>query len=99
MIVLLRTPVFDRWLLSLKDDKGKARVLARLRGATMGNFGDSKPVGGGVSERRIDVGPGYRVYFMRRDKTVYVLLAGGDKSTQRRDISRALEMARAIRET
>lgn len=65
----------------------------------MGNFGDCKPVGGSVSEMRIDVGPGYRVYFMRRGKTVYVLLAGGDKSTQRSDISRALGMARTIRET
>ncbi len=64
----------------------------------MGNFGDCKPVGSGVSEMRIDVGPGYRIYFMRRDATVYVLLAGGDKSGQKRDIARALALARDIRE-
>jgi putative addiction module killer protein len=98
MIVFVRTPLFDGWLSALRDDRGKARILARLRSATMGNFGDCKPVGNGVSEMRIDVGPGYRIYFMRRDATVYVLLAGGDKSGQKKDIARALALARDIRE-
>lgn len=70
----------------------------RLQSAMFGNFGDCKPVGEGVSEMRIHVRPGYRVYFVRSGTTVYVLLAGGDKSTQKRDIGRALRMARDLKE-
>jgi len=98
MFVLLRSEEFDVWLAALADDKGKARILARLRSATFGNFGDCESVGEGVSEMRVHAGPGYRVYFMRTEQTVYLLLSGGDKSTQRKDISRAQKMARTVRE-
>ena len=96
MLVILRSVEFDAWLSALADAKGKARILARLRSAEFGNFGDCEPVGEGVSEMRVHVGPGYRVYFMRKGRTVYLLLTGGDKSTQSRDIARAKAMARAI---
>jgi putative addiction module killer protein len=86
------------WPANIKDAKAKARIIARLRSASLGNLGDCEAVGDGVSEMRIHVGPGYRVYFMRRDAVVHLLLMGGDKSTQIRDITRAKEMARAIRE-
>jgi putative addiction module killer protein len=73
--------------------------LTRLRGATLGNFSDCEPVGEGISEMRIHFGPGYRVYFVRTGATFYVLLAGGDKSSQRQDIARAKNMARELKET
>ncbi len=82
----------------LADTKAKARILARLRSATFGNFGDCEAVGEGVSEMRVHAGPGYRVYFTRKGATVYLLLAGGDKSTQKRDIARAKAMARELKE-
>jgi putative addiction module killer protein len=82
----------------LPDQKAKARILARLRSAMLGNFGDCEPVGEGVSEMRIHAGPGYRVYFLRTGATLYLLLAGGDKSSQKQDIIRAKEMARELRE-
>jgi putative addiction module killer protein len=85
-------------LSDLADTKAKARILARLRSATFGNFGDCEAVGEGVSEMRVHAGPGYRVYFTRKGATVYLLLAGGDKSTQKRDISRAKAMARELKE-
>jgi len=78
--------------------KAKARILARLRSATFGNFGDCEPVGEGVSEMRVHAGAGYRVYFARNGATVFVLLTGGDKSTQKRDIARAKAMARQLKE-
>jgi putative addiction module killer protein len=80
----------------LQDAKGKARIIARLESAAFGNFGDCKAVGGGVSEMRVHTGPGYRVYFTQRGTTVYVLLLGGDKATQKRDIKRAVRMARQL---
>jgi putative addiction module killer protein len=98
MFVVLRSEEFDAWLSALTDARGKARILARLRSATLGNLGDCEPVGEGVSEMRIHVGPGYRVYFLRKARTVYLLLTGGDKSTQSKDIARAKTMARAVRE-
>jgi putative addiction module killer protein len=98
MFVILRSGEFDVWLSELSDATGKARILARLRSAAFGNFGDCEPVGEGVSEMRVHVGPGYRVYFMRTERTVYLLLNGGDKSTQAKDIARAKTIARAIRE-
>lgn len=76
--------------------KAKARILSRLDAAAVGNFGDCKPVGQGVSEMRIHVGPGYRVYFMRRGSQVYLLLVGGSKASQKRDIKAALRMAREL---
>lgn len=96
MITLLRSDEFDAWLSGLKDKIGRARVIHRLRSAEHGNFGDSEPVGEGVSEMRIHVGPGYRVYYTRRATVVYLLLVGGDKSSQKRNIKRAIEMARSL---
>ena len=98
MITVVRTAVFDAWLSRLKDVRGKALLLARIRSAERGNFGDCESVGDGVSEMRIHYGPGYRVYFTRRDETVYVLLCGGTKRRQQRDIRRAREMARLLDE-
>lgn len=98
MLTFLRSSEFDVWLSGLTDQKGKARILARIAGATFGNFGDCKPVGDGVSEMRIHVGAGYRVYYIRAGDTVYVLLAGGKKSTQARDIKRAKDIARMWKE-
>ena len=91
-----RSEEFDGWLKALKDRTGKVRILHRLTAAQHGNFGDCEPVGGGVSEMRIHHGPGYRVYFTRIGKTIYFLLVGGDKSSQKRDIKRAIEMAQTI---
>jgi len=84
------------WLVGLKDHVGKAQIALRLDRAAKGNFGDCESVGEGVSEMRIHYGPGYRVYFTRRDSVVYLLLLGGDKSTQKRDIKHAIEMARIL---
>lgn len=89
MITFLRTPEFDEWLTKLKDQKGKARVLARIRSAEAGNFGDCEPVGEGISEMRIHVGAGYRAYYCRRGKVFYLLLCGGNKASQKRDIREA----------
>jgi putative addiction module killer protein len=94
---LLRSSDFDEWLSYLADQKAKARILARLTSATFGNFGDSEPVGEGVSERRIHVGAGYRVYYTRTGSTIYVLLAGGVKATQGKDIAKAKRMARDLK--
>ena len=96
MFALDKTESFNEWLNALKDKKGKARILARMTMAEQGNFGDVEPVGEGVSEMRIHVGPGYRVYFIKTDKTVICLLCGGDKSDQQKDIKRAKEMARSL---
>lgn len=92
----LRTSEFDAWLVALKDHLGKARILHRLRAAELGNFGDCTPVGDGVSEMRVHVGPGYRVYFAQRGAMIYWLLLGGDKSTQKRDIRRAKQMLKSL---
>jgi putative addiction module killer protein len=86
------TEVFDRWLKRLKDQRGRAKILARLDRLLEGNPGDVRWVGEGVTEMRIDFGPGYRVYFMRLGDT-YVMLAAGDKSSQQRDIAKAQQIA------
>ena len=91
-----RSDEFDSWLAALKDKLGRARIVHRIRSAEHGNFCDCEPVGEGVSEMRIHFGPGYRVYFTRRGEVIYLLLLGGDKSSQKRDIKRAIEMARAL---
>ena len=91
-----RSDIFDTWLAALKDKIGRARIVLRIRSAEHGNFGDCEPVGEGVSEMRIHFGPGYRVYFTRRGGVLYLLLLGGNKSSQKRDIKRAIEMARAL---
>ena len=96
MNTFLRSEEFDHWLLTLKDKIARARIIHRIRSAEMGNFGDSTPVGEGVSEMRIHVGPGYRLYYTRRGELVYLLLVGGDKSTQRRDIKRAIAIAHSL---
>ncbi len=93
MIELIKTSVFDAWLSGLRDRKAAWRVAARLDRLANGNPGDVKPVGGGLSEMRIDYGPGYRVYFMRRGPVLIVLLCGGDKSSQARDIEEAKKLA------
>ncbi len=91
-----RSEEFDAWLSNLKDKVGRARIILRIRSAEHGNFGDCEPVGEGVFEMRVHFGPGYRAYFTRRAKAVYLLLLGGDKSSQKRDIKRAIEMARTL---
>lgn len=96
MNTFLRTDEFDAWLATLKDKLGRARIAHRIRSAEHGNFGDCEPVGEGVSEMCIHFGPGYRVYYTRRGEVIYLLLLGGDKSSQKRDIKRAIEMARAL---
>ncbi|MFC4307618.1 type II toxin-antitoxin system RelE/ParE family toxin [Steroidobacter flavus] len=93
MLEIFRSEAFDRWLRELRDRRARARVEARILRLSRGNPGDVKPVGSGVSEMRIDYGPGYRVYFTRRGQFVIVLLCGGDKHTQDADIERAIEMA------
>lgn len=89
---LAETDAFHRWLGSLADRRAKARIVDRLKRASNGNFGDVKPAGSGVSEMRIDYGPGYRVYFFRRGKELVILLCGGDKKTQKADIAQAVRM-------
>lgn len=98
MNTFLRSPEFDEWLTRLADFKAKARILQRLRSATLGNFGDCNTVGEGISEMRIHFGPGYRIYFVRRGETIYLLLCGGNKRSQTRDIARARKMAREIKD-
>lgn len=93
-----KTEIFARWLDGLRDIRARARVMARIERLVMGNPGDVRPVGDGVSELRIDYGPGYRVYFKKRGEDVLILLAGGDKSQQARDIAQALRLARNLTE-
>jgi putative addiction module killer protein len=90
------TEHFAKWMGNLRDMRAKARILARLDSVRLGNLGNIKSVGGGVSEMRVDVGPGYRVYFTRRQRVVVILLCGGDKSTQTKDITSAKLMAQEI---
>ncbi len=92
----MRSEEFDTWLSALKDKLGRARIIHRIRSAEHGNFGDCEPVGEGVSEMRIHFGPGYRVYYTRRGEVICLLLLGGDKRSQKRDIKHAIEMARAL---
>jgi len=98
MNTVIRTDTFDTWLSGLKDYQGKARIIERIRSAERGNFGDCKSVGQNVSEMRVHFGPGYRVYFTRAGKVVYVLLCGGTKREQQRDIAKAQEIARKLKE-
>ncbi len=91
------TEVFDGWFEGLRDLPGKRRVQVRIDRAEEGSFGDCEPVGEGVSEMRIHYGPGYRVYFVQRGLEIVILLAGGDKTTQSKDIKAAREMARQLK--
>ena len=93
---VVRTADFDQWLAKLKDLRGKARIIERIRSVERGNFGDCASVGNGVSEMRVHSGPGYRIYFCRTGDVVYVLLCGGTKREQRRDIIKARAMARRL---
>ncbi|MEO6921194.1 MAG: type II toxin-antitoxin system RelE/ParE family toxin [Collimonas sp.] len=90
--------IFKDWLHDLRDQQAKARILSRIRSAGFGNLGDVEAVDEGISELRIHTGPGYRVYFIRRGKTLILLLVGGDKSTQKKDIELAKKMARSLKE-
>jgi putative addiction module killer protein len=96
MLEVRQTDVFAAWFGGLADRSARARITARIRRLSLGNPGDVKPVGRGVSEMRIDYGPGYRVYFVRRGNSLVVLLCGGDKRSQDRDIARALELAKEV---
>jgi putative addiction module killer protein len=93
MLEIFRSRTFDVWLRELRDIRARARIEARILRLSQGNPGDAKSVGSGVSEMRIDYGPGYRVYFTRRGRFVALLLCGGDKRTQDADIKRAIEIA------
>lgn len=96
MTEIRQTAEYQSWFEQLRDRDARARILARIRRLSLDNPGDVKPVGEGVSELRITYGPGYRVYFKRIDMTLIVLLIGGDKSNQRRDIERAKQIARSL---
>lgn len=98
MVTLQRSDEFNEWLANLRDQRGKARIAARLISAQLGNFGEYRVLEEGVCELKIDFGPGYRVYYVRRGEVVYLLLCGGDKSTQKKDIKRAVQMARELKE-
>ena len=93
MVEVRKTLVFAQWLDGLRDLQGRARVQARIERLARGNPGDVEPVGAGVSELRIHFGPGYRVYFLKRGREIILLLGGGDKSTQAKDIAAALRFA------
>ena len=96
MIEIRKTEHFAKWIDGLQDIRGRARIQAKIERLAMGNPGDTKTVGEGVSEMRIDHGPGYRVYYIHHERSVIILLAGGDKSTQARDIKNALRLARNL---
>lgn len=98
MIEIRKTAVFVQWLDDLRDIQARARVQARIERLGAGNPGDVEPVGEGVSELRINYGPGYRVYFKQRGQELIILLAGGNKSTQAKDIKAALRLARNLSE-
>jgi putative addiction module killer protein len=98
MLEIRKTDVYAAWIDGLRDIKARARVLARIERLAAGNPGDVKPVGEGVSELRIDYGPGYRVYFTKQGRQIVILLAGGDKSTQAADIKTAIRLARNLKE-
>ena len=98
MVEVRQTERFVRWLAGLRDLRGRAKVLARIERLISGNPGDVKPVGAGVSELRINYGPGYRVYYQQMGTTLIILLAGGDKSSQAKDIGDALRLAANLSE-
>ncbi len=96
MTEVRQTDEYSRWFDGLRDREARARILVRVRRLSLGNPGDVRPVGEGVSEMRIDYGPGYRIYFASRGELLVILLAGGDKGTQSRDIETARELARNL---
>ncbi len=96
MIEVRQTEAFSAWIARLRDMSAKARIVARIRRLELGNLGDAKSIGDKVSELRVDYGPGYRVYFTRKGRTIIVLLCGGDKGSQRRDIKEAQQLAKEV---
>jgi putative addiction module killer protein len=96
MMEIRKTETFVKWLNSLRDIKARSRILVRIERLAAGNPGDVKPVGEGVSELRIDYGPGYRVYFVKQGQEMIILLAGGDKRTQAKDIKTAIRLAQNL---
>ena len=98
MIEIRETATFSDWMRKLRDSEARARIAARVRRLAFGNAGDSRPVGEGVSELRIHHGPGYRVYFVRRGEMLIILLCGGDKNSQVRDIAAAKRLATELKE-
>ena len=99
MNTFIATSEFDAWLSGLCDPIAKARIAIRIRSAELGNFGDCEPVGDGISEMRIHVGAGYRVYYTRRGQVIYLLLCGGNKSSQQRDIKHAKVLLKTLPES
>ena len=98
MIQIQQTETYAKWFAGLRDRVARARIDIRIRRLSLGNAGDAKPVGEGVSEVRVNHGPGYRVYFIQRGEVVIVLLVGGDKSTQDKDIRNAKALAKELKE-
>jgi putative addiction module killer protein len=98
VIEVRQTDAFRAWLRNLRDDRAVARIGSRIRRLEQGNPGDTKSLGGGLTEMRIDYGPGYRVYYVRRGAVIVILLSGGDKGTQQRDIKRAQALAAELEE-
>lgn len=96
MTEIRETEGFSQWFADLRDERGRAKVLARIRRLSLGNPGDVQPVGEGVSEMRIHHGPGYRIYFVQRGEALAILLVGGDKSTQDRDIRQAIALSKEV---
>lgn len=96
VIEIRQTETYAKWFASLRDRRARARIDVRIRRLSLGNPGDVRPIGSGVSELRLNYGPGYRVYFSQRGPMLIILLAGGDKGTQDRDIKKALELARTL---
>jgi putative addiction module killer protein len=98
LIEIRETEVYKKWFGSIKDRKTRSIIDIRIRRISLGHFGDVVPVGKGISELRIDYGPGFRVYFLKRRNVLVILLCGGDKSTQKKDIQKAIELARWVME-
>jgi putative addiction module killer protein len=98
MVEIRETDTFKKWFSTLTDKRAKARIDVRIKRVSLGNFGDVEPVGNGVSELRKDYGAGYRVYFVKRRNIIVILLCGGDKSTQSKDIQKAHELAQRLKE-
>ena len=98
MLQIQQTETYAKWFAGLRDRVARARIDIRIRRLSLGNAGDAKPVGEGVSELRVDHGPGYRVYFIQRGEVLIVLLAGGNKSTQDSDIRNAKALAKDLKE-
>ncbi|BCW90171.1 hypothetical protein sos41_33390 [Alphaproteobacteria bacterium SO-S41] len=96
MIEIRKTDAFEVWFGGLRDERARARIEVRIRRLSLGNPGDVRPVGSGVSELRIDYGPGYRVYYAQKGDVLVILLCGGDKSTQRKDIAAAVQMKQEL---